>query len=569
MPVPLDSLTIGFLVDELDRLLRGREIRGIGIDEGRIAVITFADTPEELWFLFDTTFPLLALEAKPRGKPAWEHAARFEEPLRGARVAAVEQLGLERVIRLSTGAEGGRAHHLYFELTPPLPNLFLTGADQKVEAVLLRAGTKTRKRTVEQGAAYPPPEAAAKLSPLAVKSGDLEGLPWQRDHDALSKAIQGISPFTSREIVARAAGAGDIVQAYREFIEDYQARRPHPCVFRVGPALAKRPPLVGIAWYRPRIEGVSEIRPAPSVNAAAAAAFHAFLRASAADLRRAEALNAISRARARWQAVARGAREAIERRPTAGQYRRFADLILANPKSIVRGAGAIRLPDIYSESGAEAEVPLDPRLAAHANADAYFKKARRIERSASMAEEALRNARRHLDGLEAIRAEAEAADTTLARLKQLAQDAGGETAPKEREEKTDALAATLGIKPRRFVVAGGWTVLVGRSAAENDVLTHRYARPGDLWFHARQAQGSHVVLRKDRQKAEPPREAIIEAARLAAHYSKAKTSKHVPVSYTERRYVKKVRGAPAGTAAMLREKVVFVTPAAPRDDQAA
>jgi predicted ribosome quality control (RQC) complex YloA/Tae2 family protein len=127
----------------------------------------------------------------------------------------------------------------------------------------------------------------------------------------------------------------------------------------------------------------------------------------------------------------------------------------------------------------------------------------------------------------------------------------------------DEKAERLGIRPRRYVVTGGWVVLVGRSAKENDVLTHRYAAPGDLWFHARQAQGSHVVLRRIAGKTQVPREAVIQAAAIAAYHSKARTSKHVPVSYTERRYVKKVRRGAPGTAAMLREKVIFVTPSLP------
>jgi predicted ribosome quality control (RQC) complex YloA/Tae2 family protein len=566
VPVPLDSFTVGFLADELDDLLRGREVRHVGIGEDRIVVVTFADSPDELRFLFDTTFPLLLLEAQPRGKPPWEHAARFEEPLRGARVTAVEQIGLERVIRIGVGAEAGRGRRLYFELTPPLPNLFLTDADDRVEAVLLRAGTKTRKRTVEQGAAYAPPEASAKLDPLAVTPDDLAALPWQRDHDALSKAIQGISPFTSREIISRASADG-LAQAFREFLADYQAGRPYPCIFRVSPVLAKRPPLVGIAWYRPRMEGVSDIRPMPSVSTAATAAFHAFLRTSALDRRRSAVLNAIARDTTRWETTARGAAEAATRKPVAAELRRFAELILANPAAVKRGATEVRVRDIYSEAEREVVVPLQARLTPHANADAYYKKARKIERSAAMAAESATKARRRLRDLEVLRKEAESAEVTYARLKQMEEEIARRVVPrKDREEEADDRATTIGIKPRRYLVSGGWAVLVGRSAAENDLLTHKYARPSDLWFHARQAQGSHVVLRRDKRKTEPPREAIIEAARLAAYYSKAKNSKHVPVSYTEKRYVKKVRGGAPGLAAMLREKVVFVTPAAPRQD---
>ena len=71
------------------------------------------------------------------------------------------------------------------------------------------------------------------------------------------------------------------------------------------------------------------------------------------------------------------------------------------------------------------------------------------------------------------------------------------------------------------------------------------------------------MLRKGQGKAQPSKQVIQEAAAIAAHYSKARTSKHVPVSYTEKRYVKKVRKGPPGTAAMLREKVIFVDPKLP------
>lgn len=71
------------------------------------------------------------------------------------------------------------------------------------------------------------------------------------------------------------------------------------------------------------------------------------------------------------------------------------------------------------------------------------------------------------------------------------------------------------------------------------------------------------MLRRGKGKAQPAKQALAEAAAIAAYYSKARTSKHVPVSYTEKRYVKKVRKAPPGTAAMLREKVIFVDPKLP------
>ena len=120
-----------------------------------------------------------------------------------------------------------------------------------------------------------------------------------------------------------------------------------------------------------------------------------------------------------------------------------------------------------------------------------------------------------------------------------------------------------GIHPRRFELAGGWIILVGRSNQENDRLTHKVARQRDLWFHARGVAGSHVVLQRGGRKDNPSKETLEAAASIAAYYSKARTSGLVPVIYTEKRYVRKPRKAPPGLAVCLREKVLMVEPKLP------
>jgi len=116
---------------------------------------------------------------------------------------------------------------------------------------------------------------------------------------------------------------------------------------------------------------------------------------------------------------------------------------------------------------------------------------------------------------------------------------------------------------RTFTVAGGFLVWVGKSSENNDLLTMKYARPKDLWFHARGSSGSHVVLRMGTGKGEPSRKAIDEAAGIAAFYSKMRNAKHVPVAMTLRKYVRKPKGAPPGTVSVERERLLFVEPRLP------
>jgi len=105
---------------------------------------------------------------------------------------------------------------------------------------------------------------------------------------------------------------------------------------------------------------------------------------------------------------------------------------------------------------------------------------------------------------------------------------------------------------------------VGKSSANNDLLTLHYTKPDDLWFHARGASGSHVVLKTRSHAGEPGRKAREQAAGIAAYYSKMKNASMVPVAMTLRKYVRKPKGSAAGTVVIEREKVIFAEPALPR-----
>jgi predicted ribosome quality control (RQC) complex YloA/Tae2 family protein len=114
-------------------------------------------------------------------------------------------------------------------------------------------------------------------------------------------------------------------------------------------------------------------------------------------------------------------------------------------------------------------------------------------------------------------------------------------------------------------VEGGFEVWAGKSSENNDLLTLHHAKPNDLWFHARGSSGSHVLLKVGSGKGEPGKKAKEQAAGIAAYYSKMKNAKMVPVAMTEKKYVRKPKGAPPGTVVLEREKVVFAEPSLPKE----
>ena len=115
---------------------------------------------------------------------------------------------------------------------------------------------------------------------------------------------------------------------------------------------------------------------------------------------------------------------------------------------------------------------------------------------------------------------------------------------------------------REYELPGGWSVMAGRTEADNDYLSIKYASPRDWWFHAHGCPGSHVLLRA-RDGEEPGRATLEAAAAIAAWHSKARAGGVVPVSCTLAVNVSKPRGAEPGSVAIRKEKTLKVRPALP------
>ena len=191
------------------------------------------------------------------------------------------------------------------------------------------------------------------------------------------------------------------------------------------------------------------------------------------------------------------------------------------------------------------------RLTAAAQADTWFRKAKRLRRGEKLATKRLHKVQAEIRSLER-KARDIAAATSLEAIVALA--------PEPSHEGAGPLISRAKRAPERlpfrtFIAHGGGRVLVGRGARDNDALTLRHARPSDLWLHARGVPGAHVVVPLPKGK-DCPQEVLLDAATLAAHFSDARGETIVDVLYTPRRYVRKKRGSATGVVNLEREKVL-------------
>jgi predicted ribosome quality control (RQC) complex YloA/Tae2 family protein len=248
----------------------------------------------------------------------------------------------------------------------------------------------------------------------------------------------------------------------------------------------------------------------------------------------------------------------------ADQYELFGKLLLAHTRVTEKGMSTVEVENVFHPEHQHIAIPLDPHLSGAKNAERYFSKSKKIRRSLEESADRIVQIRERYEMLKRIAEALERVQISADWDEFTVQQSGGLVAagfltPAGKQKKEE-------LPPfRLFVVEGGFQVWAGKNSENNDLLTLRHARPNDLWFHARGSGGSHVVLRAGSGKGEISRRAIEQAAAIAAYYSKMKSSGIVPVAMTLRKYVRKPKGAPAGTVVIEREKVLMVQPALPAD----
>ncbi len=246
------------------------------------------------------------------------------------------------------------------------------------------------------------------------------------------------------------------------------------------------------------------------------------------------------------------------------QYKRFGDLLMMNKHLIKRGQEFVELADIFDSRQGKVKIPLNAKLSPVQNAQAYFKKYKKAKDSLVVMRKRKAETEQELVRVEGIlRRLSEEAEES--RLEEIQRELVGLGLLKEKRKAGERKKAKKEFSPRTFLTKDGSEILVGRNNKENDYLTFRFARPDDLWFHAQDVPGSHVVLKRRERKKEPSHSAIREAAQVAAHFSKARGAGKVAVIYTMAKYVKKPRKSKPGLALVEREKTILVEPGLPEN----
>lgn len=490
--------------------------------------------------------------------------------LTNGRILGIAQPGLDRALHISIQAEDELGETAVFTLIAEImgkhSNIILIRADGSIiDAIKHVTPAISSVRNVMPSLPYFPPPAQHKQNPLEASADDIANAlaSGGRLDRLILDHFSGISPAFAAEISLRCAGAEDAhidptdsrrlmstVQSAAQFFDDIRNARFSPTlvVDSYGAALSCLP------FDSPRFSSEFK-RPFASISEALDA-FYALrdqnerIKQKSATLQRILSNN-IDRCRKKLNIQ----QDILATADKLEQYRLFGELITANLYRLAKGSALAVVENYYEDELPSVAIPLDIALSPAENAQRYYKKYNKAKAAFDMASEQIAGIRAELDYLEGQLDNLSkcTVENELIEMREelivegyIRPDAGRKRAPK--------IAAT---SPMHFLSSEGIDIYVGKNNVQNDTLTLKFASADDIWLHTKEIPGSHVIIKST---APVGNQTLLEAATLAAFYSKARSSAQVPVDYTPRKYVKKPSGAKPGMVIYTTNRTAYVTP---------
>jgi len=251
------------------------------------------------------------------------------------------------------------------------------------------------------------------------------------------------------------------------------------------------------------------------------------------------------------------------------EFKKKGELLKANYHLLKRGMSIVKIKDYFSEENVEIEIELEPIKKPQENVAKYFKKAKKLERGREQILHRIEITKAELETIdkkqiphtsrESAGSETfqkcgiQSALSDICELRKLLPKKKKKSPQKELQKTKDKSVEKI----RNYVSSDGYTILAGKSAKDNDLLTVRVANGNDMWMHTRNRPGSHVVIRAQRGK-EFPKQTLIEAAKICAFLSKARDDNLEDVTYVLKKHVSKPKGMKPGSVLVAGGKTITV-----------
>lgn len=574
----LDGAVISALCKELSQKLSGGRIDKIHQpekDELIISVRCYGGA-YKLLICANPSFPRIHISNVQKENPAKPpmFCMLLRKHISGGKILSISQEGFERIIKIAIESYDEMGYlsqkFLIVEIMGKHSNIILTDVNGKILDSIIHVDISVSSvRQVLPGLMYEMPPSQGKENPLSVSANDVR---FSLDHSEIAlwrqllDKFSGISPLVARETVYRALGICDIagVEADSEaldktahsfylLMEDIKNGNFNPCIITEK---STKKPLdfcsVDISQY----EGSAVVEHFATMNEAVESFYMKKASTESIRQRSGDLLKFLQISLERCYKKLQIQDQTLKKATKRDKYKMYGDLITANIYKINQGEREVILQNFYSQNLEEITIPLKNDLSPSQNAQRYYTKYNK-EKTAEI--ETLKQKKLNEEEiyyLESVQESVLRCETN-SEITQIRDELIEEGYLKNKGRLNKKKKETAGYM--HFISDDGYDIYVGKNNKQNDYVTLKLGRSTDVWFHTKGIHGSHVII-KTTDAMEVPDLTYMQAARLAAYYSKGRDSENVPVDYTEIKNVKKPSGAKPGMVIYVSYNTLYVTP---------
>ncbi|AOM12519.1 Rqc2 family fibronectin-binding protein [Bacillus thuringiensis] len=477
--------------------------------------------------------------------------------LEGGFIEKIEQIDLERIIQITVRSRNEIGDEslktLVIEIMGRHSNIILVDTKTNVILDSLKhiSLAVNRHRTVYAGAEYIAPPAQHKINPLQIETNDefirpLDFLSGNMDKQLVG-TFTGISPLFAKEVVKKAGMVNEkaLADAFFSIQKPLLTHTYSPAMTTSnGKEFFYLFPLAHLQGEDKTFSSVSELLDRFFFGKAE----RDRVKQQAHDLER-----FMQNEKNKNEKKLIKLKKTLQDAGKADKYQLFGELLTANMYALKKGDKDIEVVNYYDENGGTVKITLDPLKTPSENAQRYFQKYQKAKNSVVVVEEQIEKTNEEILYFDSLLQQMEAASSKD--IEEIREELAEEGYVRNRKTKNAKKKPTKPVLDK-YLASDGTEIFVGKNNKQNDYLTTKFARRDEIWLHTKDIPGSHVVIRS----LEPAEETLLEAAKIAAYYSKAKESSSVPVDFTKIRHVKKPSGAKLGFVTYDNQQTVYVTP---------
>lgn len=564
----LDGLTMSVLAKELHERLQTGQIQKLyqidkttllfkirALNEDQNLIITVGATPAMY-----LSKPLQDLPKEPSSLCMF-----LRKHIEGSRIVKVEQINGDRIMCIQTDKlemDGSITSTLiYVELMGKYSNCIFAQDGVILESLIHVSPLMNRERSISPKLQYELPPNANRVSLMDFDYNEIRNLLISFGNGSVQQSIRAIfngfgKPLLD-EVLYNANLNGDEIITD---LEPSQVDKLANALYDLKMMLQNSNGLLSLVndnhkkAYSPFIlHNYNVVKAYETISKALEESIHNTKAIHTADKELEKILTAaIKKEEGRHQKI----KDELEDTNKMDTYKLYGDLLMINAHLQVQYEPSIELQNLLSDEGEMLTIPLKPNLTIVENAQWYYKLYTKLKNRMVSGEYQLNASTTKLEYLKSILYSISLATTreSLEEIRKECMDAGIIKKSKK------PLSYKLGKSNYIHLTIDEGEIFIGRNNQQNEYLTHRFAKPTDIWFHTQDIQGSHLILRLN---VEPDDMILSKVAQYAAYFSKARETSKVPVDYTYIKNIKKPPGAPLGFVIFNTHQTMIVEPKKP------